>query len=88
MTFLQAFALYLVMHQNEITALVSAVILLLRTVKPETWERVEKDWPRLANIARLARALAPDLWKASKALLAVLTGRPWRDLDPPKPEGQ
>lgn len=64
-------------HQHAIIAAVTTLLVLLRLVPAAWWSVLEKDWPRAANLARLLRAIFPDVVKAAKALWAIFTGRPW-----------
>lgn len=49
----------------------------LRMVPPDAWAKIEAEYPRGANLARVLRALAPDVIKAARAAWSVLRGVPW-----------
>lgn len=68
---------WLVAHHAEIMLTLGAIVAALRAVPAPVWQRIERDWPRLANGARLARSIAPDAVKAAKVIVAIWTGRPW-----------
>jgi hypothetical protein len=70
-------AAWLAAHEHALVATAALVVAALRAVPAPQWQRLERDWPRAANLARALRACGPDLWKTGKALAAVWTGRPW-----------
>ena len=65
------------LHMPQISATIALLLMLLRTVPASTWVQLEKDWPRIANLARVLRAVFPDIVKAARALYSVWTGKPW-----------
>lgn len=67
-------------HQVELVGTAAALALLCRAVPAEHWAVLERDWPRVANVARLLRAIAPDVLKAARVAWAIWTGRPWPTL--------
>lgn len=73
---------WMLTHKVQIALTGSLVLLALRAVPQAQWQRLETDWPRVANFARALRAALPDLFKLAKAVWAIWTGRPW-DLPPP-----
>jgi hypothetical protein len=72
-------------HREHFVATSAALVLLARAVPAAQWQRLERDWPRAANLVRLLRAIAPDLAKALRVIVAIWTGRPWDALPPPAP---
>lgn len=72
-----------VAHQVELVGSVVVVVALARAIPADRWARLERDWPRLANLARFLRAIFPDLVKAARTLVAIWTGRPWPAQPPP-----
>jgi len=54
-----------------------AIGTVARAIPAATWLKIEKDLPRVANAARLARALGPDVVKAARVAWAILRGTPW-----------
>lgn len=66
---------------NNLVGVVATVLgivgTLARAIPAETWARWERDLPRVANAARLARALGPDVVKAARVAWAILRGTPW-----------
>lgn len=70
-------------HHVSIMLSLGALVGVLRAVPAPVWQRIERDWPRLANLVRLGRAIAPDVVKAAKVVFAIWTGRPWPALPAP-----
>jgi hypothetical protein len=68
---------WLVDHHEAVMLALGAFVGMLRAIPAPTWQAFERDWPRVANLARLLRAIAPDFWKAAKVVLAMLSGKPW-----------
>jgi hypothetical protein len=66
-------------HHDALVASAAVLVALLRAVPAGTWERLERDWPRATNLARVLRAIAPDIVKAARALWLLWGGRPWPD---------
>ena len=64
-------------HRDVIIAVMAGVIAILRLVPAPAWRWLEEHYPRVANSARLLRAIAPDIVKAARALWTILSGRPW-----------
>jgi hypothetical protein len=64
-------------HAVEIIASIATLVMLCRAIPAASWQRLEADWPRVANVVRVLRALFPDVVKAVKALYSIWTGRPW-----------
>lgn len=50
---------------------------IARAIPAATWVKIERELPRVANAARLARALGPDVVKAARVAWAILRGTPW-----------
>ena len=73
------------LHMPQISATAALLVMLLRAIPSSTWQQLERDWPRVANLARVLRAMFPDVIKAAKALYSVWTGKPWPVADLPKP---
>lgn len=66
---------WIIKNQNEIVSLAAAVTVLLRGVPSPVWYKIEKNYPRIAGVARLVRALFPDLVKALRVAGEIWKGK-------------
>ena len=58
-------------------AVLGAAGTIARAIPATAWLKIERELPRVANTARLARALGPDVVKAARVAWAILRGTPW-----------
>ena len=83
MQYITAAWTWMLSHHVQLMLSLGAFVGVLRAVPAPTWMRLERDWPRVANVVRLGRALGPDVAKAAKVVFAIWTGRPWPAPPPP-----
>ena len=50
---------------------------LARAIPAPAWERIEREFPRVANTFRAMRAAGPDVVKFARAVWAVVRGTTW-----------
>jgi hypothetical protein len=72
------------MTLQEINNVVGAVLTvfgvigtLARAIPAPAWERIEREFPRVANTFRAMRAAGPDVVKFLRAVWAIVRGTPW-----------
>lgn len=54
-------------------------VLAWRALPENLQEKLETDYPRLANIFRVLRAIGPDFVKGLSASKNIMKGLPWRE---------
>ena len=54
-------------------------ILSWRAIPEADQLKMEENYPRLANLFRVIRAIGPDVLKGVRASKSIVSGKPWRE---------